>query len=440
MKRNRKSDRPSHVNLRRYRAYLRTPAEDWEAREQIALTEADMNALLDEAMTHLDDMRLIETHRVITQCRIADPIYLNGGKNCGMSIAGIRLVLGRTETRQYIDGDEHVEETWSNVYWPKFLCIDRTRTRSPLPTTLVYEREYRCLHPKPIQDLDALWAKLLPGWQEDAIEVTQKIYQGKLDGSLLYEVFLPPDGVTYRVTMTQGTDRRSNLYPLMQAYRPLRRKLAKNRYLSLGKDMQDFYRPSGKNRADDRPQGDRENPPAFSPHSSDEQSTADLLFLEATHGYRVGGGKRPAGWYKNQLDWGFSDVIEEQWKHNAELRGESFSLDSPPDVDREGDPRWSPEETLPLRERRRLKQISPPDPEQILDSQQHDQRQKKALKKIEPLLIAAVGEPFYRLKLEGETFDCIAKKLGLPSEDAARKRWDRAAEKARTKLCDLFDS
>ncbi len=430
-------------DLQRYHDYVSTPVKDWEAREQIALTEADMNALLDEAMAHRDDCKWINAWRLIELFRRADLIYLNGGKDHGMSIGGIRQVLSHTKTREYIEGDEHVEETWSNVYWPQFLRIDRTRTRSPLPRTLVHEREYRCLHPKPIQDLDALWAKLLPGWQEDAIEATQKIWQGKLDSSLLYEVFLPPDGVTYRVTMTQGADRRSNLYALMQAYRPLRRNVAKNHYLSLGKDWRDLYRPIGKDHADHGQQMDRENPSPFSQHSSDEQSVVDLQFLEATHGYRVGSGIKPSAWYYNHLKWGFSDAIEEQRKHNAELGGLGFSFNSPPfDPEKVGYPHANPEETLPTKERKRMlsSDLLPPTPEQIQESQEQEQKRDEAEKLMEEILIGEVGEAFYRLKLDEATFGVIAKRLKLSSADAARKRWDRAKTKVRAKLRPLFDA
>ncbi len=438
----RKSDRPSKANLQRYRAYLRTPVEDWKAREELAINLKDL-AILHKAW--LGGSAPLSLYKAVRTILVADTLYKKDPDRCeaeGWPIIRFRWWLSRKKTRRYLEGGYEVHETISYHTHPVCDHITRVRTKLPRPTEIETELEFRYLHP--IQDFEATWKRWQRELQEEAIELTQWIYETQLREDLLCMVFLPASkGIFYRYTVSDGTNHRSAALPLAEAYSGMLRKKAFKYRLSADKG-EVFEVP-------------------LQEHSSDELSEALTAFLKGIRSYQPGRGAPAAGLERitrqglfrafKHLSAGLSPAELAELEYDPWWQPPKTDKQGPADKDASDahkkrrlysriensggslDAPTSGEEEGPLLSER-LPSDAPTPEKQILLRERD-----RLYERIEQFLIGEVGREFFQIceakRFHRVDWQAVANACNLPSADAARMKWKRAIEKAKNKGFDL---
>ena len=201
--------------LERCKQYASTPADDYQRRDTIGLTEAERDALHRRA---IQDPTLWPLHHQVRTAQLADLIYLKGGQQCGWSIIRIRAQLNREESRTFTDEGNQVHETTYYRIWPLARYIHRVQTSPEGYITDEVEWAYNYN-----VDLDADWDKYRPGFEEESL----------LLAPIIPDIaFLPPAAnITYRTLFTAGDRTKTFEFPVALRYEPLLRKFAREYHL-----------------------------------------------------------------------------------------------------------------------------------------------------------------------------------------------------------------
>ncbi len=418
----------------RYHDYLATAVEDWDARDKIELTDEEIDAL---HKARFVGEKGGELYYAIQTIRKADHIYKNRHifhDGSRWTIQFIRWMLTRERTRKYVKAKDDVSETLSYRNWPLFAHITRECTSLPQPTRLEVEIEFQLFYPVP--DFDAEWKRWQRELQEEAIELAQWVYQDERRWDLLSVVFMPDrEDVIYRYTLTCGTHRKSETFPLMQAYDDMIRKTAAKYQLSPDKGK--IYGVP------------------LQRHSSDELSEAIEGFRQGILTYDPEQGA-PAGWLKRITQQRLIHAFRDQSMQLSPAELKAIECDSfwkPPDTDEQGaideptqDKRrrlYSKSETSggslddPLgdAEDPLLRHETLPSPEPTPEDQALLSEQRELDEQVKQFMRKELGEEFYRLRFgEQKSWEQVAKACRLPSPEAAQLKLARASRKARERF------
>lgn len=201
--------------LERCQQFASAPAEGYQHRDTIGLTEADLDSLHHRAVQF---PTLWPLYHQVRTAHLADLIYLKEGQQRGWSITQIRDQLNRVESRTFTREGNQVQETTYFRFWPIARYIYRVRTSPKGHVAHEVEWAYDAR-----VDLDANWEKYRPGFEEESLLMAQRFAD---HDSIKEMAFLPPEKVTYKVIFSNNIKRREFIFPTALRYENLLRNVA----------------------------------------------------------------------------------------------------------------------------------------------------------------------------------------------------------------------
>lgn len=221
-------------DLSRFEQFLAVPVEDIQGRTKLNLTEEDVGEL--HALAVNGQVPWDFYHQVNNAMK-ADVLYCHQGKDQGWTVAYIRKQMGRTMYRHYSEGGEDIREWISGRLWPKGLHIERIRSRKE-PLRVIHEVE---LAFSPETDLEGLWERQRPEFEEEGIELLQKFPENQFVQDMC---FLPEDpNFEVRFVISAGKRRKELRFPIALRYEPFLKKVEKNYTLDITKSPPDHNQP-----------------------------------------------------------------------------------------------------------------------------------------------------------------------------------------------------